>query len=261
MARIVSRLRRVAPLTALVLAWVLAAPAAPRAQGGMDADSRAVLAAMSEHLGGLRSFSVEYAAVDEVVTTDGHKLQFLHSGSLTAQRPDRMHAVRRGAAGTAELVLDGSSLVMFGRDANAYLRLPASSIATAVEAVQRLGFDAPGGDLLADRPMDATTTDIISGTHVGMTFIESVEVHHLAFRGAEVDWQLWVTAGDRPLPLRYVIVSTSVAGAPQYTLQLRNWNLAPPADPGRFVFTPPAGARQLDPSSVTVNAIGDLVIR
>ena len=135
--RIVSRLRRVAPLTALVLAWVLAAPAAPLAQGGMDADSRAVLAAMSAHLGGLRSFSVDYAAVDEVVTTDGQKLQFLHSGSLMAQRPDRMHAVRRGAAGTAELVLDGTSLVMFGRDANAYLRLPASDRSPCAGAARR----------------------------------------------------------------------------------------------------------------------------
>lgn len=261
MARLRSQPWRVAPFAAFVVAWVLAAPAAPRAQGGMDADSRAVLAAMSAHLGGLHSFSVEYAAVDEVVTTDGQKVQFLHSGSLTAQRPDRLHAVRRGAAGTAELVLDGSSLVMFGRDVNAYLRLPATSIAAAVEAVQRLGFDAPGADLLADRPMDGTTTDIVTGVHVGMTFIEGVEVHHLAFRGAEVDWQLWVTAGDRPLPLRYVIVSKSVAGAPQYTLQLRNWTLASAADPARFTFTPPPGARQLDPSSVTVNAIGDLIIR
>ncbi len=261
MARLRSRLWRVAPLAAFVLAWVLAAPAAPRAQGGMDADSRAVLAAMSAHLGGLRSFSVEYAAVDEVVTTDGQKLQFLHSGSLAAQRPDRLHAVRRGAAGTAELVLDGNSVMMFGRDANAYLRLPATSIAAAVEAVQRLGFDAPGADLLAERPMDGATTDITTGAHVGMTFIEGVEVHHLAFRGVEVDWQIWVTAGDRPLPLRYVIVSKSVTGSPQYTLQLRNWSIAPAADPARFVFTPPPGARQIEPSSVTVNPIGDLIIR
>jgi hypothetical protein len=256
-----SRVRALAPVGALTVACLLAAPAAPRAQNGVDADARAVLTAMSAHLGGLRSFSVEYAAVDEIVTTDGQKLQFLHSGSLTAQRPDRLHAVRRGAAGTAEMVLDGSSLVMFGRDAGVYLRLPAPTIAAAVEAVQRLGFDAPGADLLVDQPMDATTTDIVSGTHVGMTFIDGVEVHHLAFRGAEVDWQLWVTAGDRPLPLRYVILSKTVAGGPHYTLQLRNWNLAPAADLARFVFTPPPGARQLDPSSVTVNAIGDLIIR
>ncbi len=251
----------VARTGAVVVACLLAAPTVPRAQTGVDADARAVLGAMSAHLGGLRSFSVEYAAVDEVVTTEGQKLQFLHSGTLLVKRPDRLHAVRRGAAGTAEMMLDGSSLVMVGRDAGVYLRLPAPTIAAAVEAVQRLGFDAPGADLLAERPMDGATTDITTGAHVGMTFIDGVEVHHLAFRGVEVDWQIWVTAGDRPLPLRYVILSKTVAGSPQYTLQLRNWTLSPAADPARFVFSPPAGARQIEPSSVTVNAIGDLVIR
>lgn len=250
-----------AMVASLVAACMLAVPAVPRAQDGVDADARGVLAAMSAYLGGLRSFSVDYAAADEVVTTDGQRLQFLHSGVLLVQRPDRLHALRRGAAGTAEMVLDGQHLILFGRDANAYLRLPAPSIAAAVDAVQRLGFDAPGADLLADRPLDSTTTDIATGVHVGMTFIDGVEVHQLAFRGVEVDWQLWVTAGDRSLPLRYVITSKTVAGSPQYTLQLRNWNVAPAADPTRFVFAPPASAGQLDPSSVTVNAIGDMVIR
>lgn len=177
------------------------------------------------------------------------------------QRPDRLRAMRRGAAGSAEMVLDGRELILFGRQANAVLRLPAPSITAAVEAVHRLGFDAPGADLLAERPLDSATTDIVSGVHVGMTFIDGVEVHQLAFRGVEVDWQLWVTAGDRPLPLRYVITTKTVTGAPQYTLQLRAWNVAPQIDPTRFVFVPPPGARQLDPSSVTVNAIGDMVIR
>jgi hypothetical protein len=94
-----------------------------------------------------------------------------------------------------------------------------------------------------------------------MTFIDGVEVHQLAFRGAEVDWQLWVTSGDRPLPVRYVITTKTIPGGPQYTLQLTNWNVTPQADPARFVFTPPSGARQLDPASVTANAIGDMVIR
>lgn len=256
-----SRVRGVALVAILAAAWTLAAPAAPRAQTAVDADARGVLDAMSAYLGDLHSFSVDYAAVDEIVMTDGQKLQFLHSGALVVQRPDRLHAMRRGAAGTAEMVLDGKDLVLFRRDANAYLRLPAPSIAAAVEAVHRLGFDAPGADLLADRPLDSTTTDITSGAHVGMSVINGVEVHQLAFRGAEVDWQLWVTAGERPLPLRYVITSKSVAGGPQYTVQFMNWNVAPPLDPARFLFAPPPGARQLDPSMVTVNPIGDMVIR
>jgi hypothetical protein len=44
-------------------------------------------------------------------------------------------------------------------------------------------------------------------------------------------------------------------------LELRNWNITPQIDAARFVFTPPQGAKQLDPASVTVNALGDLTIK
>ena len=44
----------------------------------------------------------------------------LHSGQLTLQRPDRFHAVRRGATGTVEMFLDGSRLTLFAEAAKAY---------------------------------------------------------------------------------------------------------------------------------------------
>jgi hypothetical protein len=103
--------------------------------------------------------------------------------------------------------------------------------------------------------------DMTSGVHVGMSYIDGVEVHQLAFRGADVDWQLWVAAGDKPLPLRYVITTKSLAGSPQYTLQLRNWNTAPKVDDAQFTFAAPNGARLLDPASVSANAIGDLILK
>jgi len=236
------------------------APSA-RAQPAIDHDAQTVLAAMSSYLSGLKSFSVEYAAVDEIVTPKGEKLQFLHSGEIVVQRPDKLYAIRRGAAGTSELFLDGKELTLFSKNANAYLQLAASNIDAAVEAVHKLGFDAPGADLLTSKPLDSSTMDISSGAHIGMTFIDGVEVHQLAFRGADVDWQLWVTAGDKALPLRYVITTKSVAGAPQYTLELRNWNTAPQIDVARFTLVPLQGATKIDPNSVTVNAIGDLTVK
>ena len=73
------------------------APSA-RAQPAFDADSQSVLAAVSQYLGGLQSFSADYAAVDEVVTTEGQKLQFLHSGEVlvAAAKQALCHSSRRG---------------------------------------------------------------------------------------------------------------------------------------------------------------------
>jgi hypothetical protein len=247
-------------LVTAVAALCVLAPSA-RAQPAFDADSQSVLAAMSRYLGGLRSFSADYAAIDEVVTTEGQKLQFLHSGEVLVQRPNKLYVIRRGAAGVAEMFLDGKTLTLYVKNANAYLQLDASSIDSAIDTVHNIGFDAPGADLLVSKPLDPSTTDATSGAHVGMTFIDRGEVHQLAFRGTDVDWQLWVTAGDKPLPLRYVVTTKKMTGAPEFTLQLRNWNTAPQIDPAQFKFSPPAGAKKLDPASVTVNALGDLTLK
>jgi hypothetical protein len=231
------------------------------AQSAVDADAQSVLKSMSAYLGGLKNFSVEYSSVDEVVTPEGQKLQFLHSGEITVQRPNKLYAIRRGAAGVAEIFLDGTELALYAKGANAYLQLDAPSIDGALDVVHNLGFDAPGADLLASRPLDSSNTDMTSGAHIGMTYIDGIEVHQLAFRGKDVDWQLWVTAGDKPLPVRYVVTTKGIASSPQYTLQLRNWNTAPQIDAAHFTFTPPQGAKKLEPASVTVNAIGDMTIK
>jgi hypothetical protein len=256
-----SCLTRAVAVSAVAGVCAFAVPPSAEGQTNIDPDAQSVLAALSNHLGGLRSFSVEYAAVDEIVTSEDQKLQFLHSGEIMVQRPDKLYATRRGAAGTAEVFLDGTGLILFAGKANAYLHLAASSIDVAIDVVRNLGFDAPGADLLASKPLDSSTIDIASGAHIGMTFIDGIEVHQLAFRGTDVDWQLWVTTGDKPLPLRYVITTKSISGAPQYTLQLRNWNIAPQINAARFTFAPPQGARMLDPTSVTVNAIGDMTVK
>jgi hypothetical protein len=240
---------------------VVALAPSVHAEGAVDPDAQRVLTAMSNYLGALKSFSVEYSAVDEIVTPEGQKLQFLHSGEVTVQRPDKLYAIRRGAAGIAEVFIDGHGLTLYGKQANSYLQLDASGIDAAIDAVHNIGFDAPGADLLASKPLDNSTTDTASGTHIGMTYIDGVEVHQLAFRGANVDWQLWVTADDKPLPLRYVVTTKWFTGSPQYTLQLGSWNTAPRIDAARFAFTPPQSAKKLDPASAHVNAIGDLTIK
>lgn len=110
------------------VAAVCALAPSARAQPAFDVNSQSVLTTMAQYVGGLQSFSTDYAAIDEVVTTEGQKLQFLHSGEVLVQRPNKLYVIRRGAAGEAELFLDGKTLTLYVKNANAYLQLDASSI-------------------------------------------------------------------------------------------------------------------------------------
>jgi hypothetical protein len=173
------------------------------------------------------------------------------------QRPDKLHASRKGAVADLELILDGSALTLYGKKANAFFQLPATTIDQAVDALRNsVGFDAPGADLLSEKPLQHAETDTTVGMHVGMAFIDGVEVHHLAFRGKEVDWQLWVSDGEKPLPLKYVITSKWVAASPEYSIEFRDWNTAPSIDDASFVFTPSKDARKL--GALTADATGEI---
>jgi len=102
---------------------------------------------------------------------------------------------------------------------------------------------APGADLLFSRAYDVLMADVVEAKHVGVGIIDGVECEHLAFRNMDTDWQIWVEIGASPIPRKYVITSKALAGAPQYTLRIKEWRTDVPADV--FAFKPSQGARKV----------------
>jgi hypothetical protein len=70
------------------------------------------------------------------------------------------------------------------------------------------------------------------------------------FGTAEVDWQLWVQLGSRPIPRKYVITSKTFARPVQYTFVVKEWQTDTPARPGAFTFSPPADATKVGTSDL-----------
>lgn len=128
----------------------------------------------------------------------------------------------------------------------AQIESPGSSVEEALEELRAsTGLDAPGADLLAGDPYAILTDGVTQGDVVGSAFVGGVECDHLAFRTDMVDWQIWISKGDMPLPLKYVITTKWVTGAPEYSLRLGNWKTEG-AEAAEFAFTPPADARKVE---------------
>jgi hypothetical protein len=85
--------------------------------------------------------------------------------------------------------------------------------------------------------------------------VNGVECHHLAFRNADVDWQLWVRTGPKPVPCKYVVTSKAMAAAPQYRILFHNFNVDNDA-PASFAFSAPAGAKSVPIAQLS--GIGEL---
>jgi hypothetical protein len=215
---------------------------------GVDAKADAMLRAMTTYVAGLKQFSVQTENTVEAVTTDGQKIQFTSPATVTVSRPDKLFAERRGDIVDQAFYYDGKTLTLYdpGTKYYATVAAPASVDAMLDFARTKLDVFAPGTDLLDTRAYERLMEDVQSGVYVGMAVVRGQRCHHLAYRGAEVDWQIWVREGAKPLPCRYVITSKDIAGAPQFTVQIVNWDAAPRIAGNRFTFEPPRGAKTVE---------------
>jgi hypothetical protein len=151
-------------------------------------------------------------------------------------------------------------LTIHGRGLSVYMQSEhAGTIEDAIDQVTtKTGFDIPAADLLYRDSYGGLIDGVVSGDYLGRGFVDGVECHHLAFRQSKVDWQLWIQAGDQPLPMKYVIVNKWVTGAPQYTVRFRDWNTKPVLKADRFAFSPLEGAKKLE--SISFNEVGGLML-
>lgn len=227
---------------------------------GLNPDADEILRSMSRFLAGTRAFSATADIGNEVVTKDGQKLQIISTATVVLERPSRFFITRRGKFADAEAFFDGKKLTLHGKTANAYIQKDlVGTIDDALNALERgIGIPMPASDLLLANPYAALIAGATSSGYYGVEVVAGVRSHHLAFRTALVDWQLWVKAEGHPLPMKYVITTKDVAGSPQFSVQFSNWNLKPTIAANRFTFVAPKGARRLE--ALPVDETGEITV-
>jgi hypothetical protein len=252
-----TRVRQTRLAFALVMLAAFAAGTATAA-AELNPDADEILRSMSTYLGGSKAFSVAAEISNEVITRDGQKLQLNSSATLLMQRPAGLRITRRGSLADVELVFDGQRVSLFGKALNAYVQREAGGNNDQLLAAvaDEIGVDLPASDLLVADPYAALSPGVVRSGYHGTAFVQGVECHHLSFREDDVDWQLWVATGDRPLPMKYVITTKWLTGAPQYSVEMHDWNVAPAIGADSFRFAPPAGAAKLE--RLPVDETGEL---
>jgi hypothetical protein len=242
-----SKLSRKACVGPVASVFIVAAVAAftPSAHAQKDVAAIQTLKAMSEYVAGQKSLSVTFDSDVEVITSDLQKLQFTSSGQVQLSRPDKLRATRTGGYTDVEVVFDGKTLTVNGKDKNIFAQLDSPGSVDQLIALLRDKYSvaAPGGDLLLSRSFDEMMADVIDAKDVGRGVIDGVECEHLAFRNTDTDWQIWVELGARPIPHKYVITTKATTGMPQYTLRIKEWRSDVAAD--AFAFKSAEGAKKV----------------
>lgn len=219
---------------ALVAALLLASTAPVLAQ---DNPALVKLKEMSDFLATQQTLHVTFDSDVEVLTPDLEKLQFTSSGEFFFQRPDKLHVRRTGGFSDVEMVFDGktATITNLSEQHHAVIAVEGTVDDLRATASAMGGVALPGVDLLSSDAFSLLAADVLQAYDMGPGVIGGTECQHLAFRNANVDWQLWVAVGDKPVPCKLVVTSKTVTGSPQYTLRVRSIEENMPIDSETFV--------------------------
>lgn len=226
---------------------------------GSDPEANKILQSMSSYLGKTKAFGIEADIDVEIVSQNGQKLQLSSYSTILVERPNKFNMTRKGLISDAQFIYDGKNLTIYGKNLNFYTRIEADgAIDSALRAYEfETGLPVPGADLLLSDSYAILTEGVDSSTYIGTAYVNGIECHHLAFREAKVDWQIWVKTGDKPVPMKYIITTKWHTAAPQYQIRFRNWDTSPDIKKDQFSFAIPDGARELD--VIPINEIGEFI--
>jgi hypothetical protein len=241
-----------ATICAAVLALMVVSVTPFEASAG-EVDPKHLLKAMSDYLAAQQSISFGYDTNYEVVTKDHQKLLLASSGTIHVSRPDKIRVTRTGGFANVEIVFDGKTLTLLGKNANLYTQVdvPGTLDHLIDELRDKYHRPVPGADLLLSNVYDQLMSEVVEVKDLGSGVIGGTECDHLAFRTKDVDWQMWIAQGAHPYPCRYVITSKQVDQAPQYSIQIRDWKSGTEVAAGEYRFTNATNAKKIDLKELT----------
>jgi hypothetical protein len=203
-----------------------------------------ILEQMCDFLKSAQQYSFKAEVTDDRVYTGGKKLQYAFDLEAYVQRPDKVRIDAAGDLENKQFFYNGKTITLYDKFENAYAVLDApATIDEAMEkAGQEYGLRISLVDLAESNTCGLMTKGVKHSLYVGEGVVRGIKCHHLAFDKDDIQWQIWIDAGEKPLIRKLIINQKKLPAAPQWTAYFTDWNFSPQLADNLFAFTPPQGA-------------------
>ncbi len=214
----------------------------------IDAEAIRLLRQMGKYLGAAGEFSFRADITDDAVLSNGQKIQNGGIANVEVRRPNRLHVRYSGDERQTQVFYDGKNFTILDMARLVYTKtdVPPTIDAAVDKIFDQYGFSVPIADLVYENPYRILIENVETGFLVGRKSINGRAAFHLAFTQKEVDWQIWIEDGPRPLPLKLLITYKTETGSPQYTAILSSWDFQPRLSEAFAEFYPPPGSDEIE---------------
>ena len=216
-------------------------PATTAQPGPAQVEPKAVdaLTNMSAYLRSVPAFQIDLRTQRDDVDVYGQLITLSGEATYKVRRPDVFAIDLKLPSLARQYVDDGKTVTLYDPGTGYYGKFPAlPTVRASLERAETYGATVPLDDLFTWTEGDPRAKALTSAHFIGRDRLTGQDANHYAFRQPGVDWQIWIADGDKPMPLRVILVASDDPARPKFQADLA-WDTAPKFSPDAFAFTPP----------------------
>jgi len=214
----------------------------------VDPQATKILKTALDYLQEAKQFTFHAEITADATTPSGVKVQYAAGNDIAVKRPDRLRTSYQGDLRNTRSWYDGKTFTLLNMDRNYYAQWDAPpKIDELIDAVQeKLGVHIPLNTLLRSNPFAYAMEGVQSATYLGLHRVEGDPCHHIVLTHEELDAQVWIDDGPRPLIRKVLLTFKNAPEDPQFTALFSGWDLSAHLPDPVFGFIAPPGAAKID---------------
>jgi hypothetical protein len=191
--------------------------------------------------------SLEIVDTMDELTEGGQMIQYSHVRKLVVSEPKRFWIESTGDITNTTIWKDDTTFTLLDRSAHAYAQTaaPGTIDETLDMLLDTYGLSTPLADLLSDNMYSVLMKNVKTCRYLGLHSADGIKCHHIAASQNDIDWQIWIDAGDTPRLRKIIITYKHKPGAPQYTALLKSFNEVSQLPEDTFAFKAPEKAEKI----------------
>jgi hypothetical protein len=189
-----------------------------------------VLRAMSSFLAKAKGYSYHAEVEFDQVLPKGPKIRLSGAVDIAVLRPGSLHVDYRDDVMDRLVWLQNGKLTVFDPVAVTWAEVsgPKDIDGMVAKLEKEYGMALPLAELAESDPHAVLTRGVEMAHYVGVHNVEGIFCHHVVLERPDLDLQIFVEVGDKPVPRKIVFEYPDRVGAPQYTASITEWSLVPP---------------------------------
>jgi hypothetical protein len=239
------------PTWTLFVPWVLSlsitTASVAQAQPASSQEPEKIVRQMCDYLKSLKQFSYQAEVSYDQPGPDGNQYQYGFDVKASVRRPDRLRVDAEGDLVNKQFFFNGRTITLYDKNYKMYatMDVPPDIEEALDKAHKEFDLRVALTDLASPKLCDHLSNGQRGTRDLGMSKVRGIASHHVILDRKDIQVQVWIEAGVKPLPQKVVITEKKQTGSPQWTAYLDHWDVSPKLNETLFTFTAPPGVQRI----------------